>query len=145
MNAPIRTKIDSGLTLIEMIIVIVMASMVGLMLTTIMTTALEKSGETIKTVNKEVDAEKIMETITADYIRLNNLTPTTAIDTLKTYIENGNYTNTSLGADPTSQSGWNGTLTPSQDILVVIVDVGGKKLVTMFTESRGLASATLSY
>ncbi len=124
---------SKGFTLIEVIVTILMAAIMGAFFIQFMGTAMSKSSRAIENVRDEATAEGIMEQIVADYVaEINKTDPTAALNTMtgKTY-----------GTDVTMQyitfnsSGAEQTATLSKT-LKVTVKAPGRDLVTLLTESR---------
>lgn len=86
----------NGFTLIEIIVTIVVAAIVGTIFIQFMSKSLTKSAEPLTLIQKAYSLNQIIEEITADYKVLLDSDSDTALTTLKTYIENGNIS----GNDP---------------------------------------------
>ena len=80
-----------GFTLIEIIVTIVLAAIMGTIFIQFMSKSLTKSAEPLMLVQEVYSLNQIIEEITADYKDLLKADSDTALTTLKTYIENGNY------------------------------------------------------
>jgi type II secretory pathway pseudopilin PulG len=80
---------EKGLTLLEIIVSIILASIMGAMLVQFMGTSMIKSAKPLARLQQNLTLNDIMENITADYKKLlmDNSTP---IATLKGYIDSGN-------------------------------------------------------
>ena len=86
INSPNR----KGFTLIEIIVTIILAAIMGTIFIQFMSKSLTKSAEPIRLVQKSYSLNQIIEEITADYKNLLDSGSDTVLTTLKTYIENGN-------------------------------------------------------
>jgi prepilin-type N-terminal cleavage/methylation domain-containing protein len=120
MKANLRNK-QAGFTLIEYIVGLVIAGIVAAMVYTFFGTALTQSGVPLLRLQKEADLAKVMENITEDYNRLNNInlryrwqasTPY-SLDTIvtpKTIPANPNgghyYQCTNAGTSSTTEPSW---------------------------------------
>jgi prepilin-type N-terminal cleavage/methylation domain-containing protein len=94
-----RINKNDGFTLIEVIVTLIVASILGTMLVTFMGTTLTGSVQPLLRVQNANIAGQVMENITADYNKLNwddiGAGTTVALSTLKTHVQNGNVsTNT---------------------------------------------------
>jgi len=77
------TKIGSkGFTLVEIIVTIVVAGILGVIFMQLMGTALNSSWNSVEIVRDESNGEGIMEQIIADFVREMNSDPTNALNTL---------------------------------------------------------------
>jgi len=79
----------SGFSLIEIIIALLVASLLGTVLIQYMSTSLTKSAEPVIMIQKGYALNQVMESMTADYKNL-LLTATDPLTTFKNYVENGN-------------------------------------------------------
>ena len=79
----------NGFSLIEIIIALLVASLLGTVLIQYMSTSLIKSAEPVIMIQKGYDLNHVMESMTADYKNL-LLTATDPLTTFKNYVENGN-------------------------------------------------------
>ena len=85
-----------GFTLIEIIVTIVLAAIMGTIFIQFMSKSLTKSAEPLTLVQEGYSLNQIIEEITADYKDLLKADSDTALTTLNTYIANGNIS----GNDP---------------------------------------------
>jgi type II secretory pathway pseudopilin PulG len=82
---------DRGLTILEIIVTIVVAAILGTVLVRVMSTSLTRSSVPITLLQDTYSARQIIEEMTADYEELyDKYAREYDISTLKTYIENGN-------------------------------------------------------
>lgn len=140
--------IDSkGFTLVEIIVTLVAAGILGAIFIQFMGTALNASWNSVEIVRDEAGAEAVMEQIMADYVAEINSDPDNALGTLVTNNINGNYgANVSMqyiGFDIVGSEFDTGGV-PSNNLKVVIQPTGqiapaitGRySLTTIFTNSR---------
>jgi prepilin-type N-terminal cleavage/methylation domain-containing protein len=82
----LKTKIISskGFTLVEVIVTLVAAGILGVIFIQLMGTALNSSWNAVEIVRDEADTEKVMEQIIADYVANINNDPTTALNNMVT-------------------------------------------------------------
>jgi len=95
MNTPTVWR-QRGFTLLEVLITLIVASILGAVLVQLMGTNLLNSGTSVVRVQNHYNLTKIMNSITVDYKILMAADSTTALKTLKGYIEKGNIS----GNDP---------------------------------------------
>jgi prepilin-type N-terminal cleavage/methylation domain-containing protein len=81
---------EKGFTFMEIIITLVVAGILGAMLVPLMGTNLLSSATAVVRVQNHYNLTEIMDKITIDYKKLMAADSTTALETLKGYIENGN-------------------------------------------------------
>lgn len=86
---PFLSTDQRGFTLLEIIVSIIVASIMGAMLVQFMGTSMIKSAKPVARLQQNLSLNDVMENITADYKKLltDNATP---ISTLKGYIDSGN-------------------------------------------------------
>jgi len=80
---------DKGFTLIEMLITIVIAAILGTITFTYISASLTKNAQLLSQAKKAMDLQQVMENILADY-KLSAKTKV-ALDTIKTNIDNKAY------------------------------------------------------
>ena len=80
---------DRGFTLLEIVITLVVASILGAVLAQYMNTALSRSTEQITFIQESFSLNRIIEEMTTDYKNLLE-TDSDPLTTLETYIDNGN-------------------------------------------------------
>jgi prepilin-type N-terminal cleavage/methylation domain-containing protein len=146
-----RINKNDGFTLIEVIVTLIVASILGTMLVTFMGTTLTGSVQPLLRVQNANIAGQVMENIAADYNKLNSddigAGTTVALSTLKTNIQNGNVlTNTPYyGGYTIVYNDYvvlnsNGTTAPIADTtgnnrtLRVSIKQGSQTLTTLFTK-----------
>ena len=147
------TKSDQrGFTLIEVIVTIIAAAIVGVIFINFMGTAMSKSVRSVEMVQGEADAEALLEQVVADYVYELNRDPSTALNTIKGFIDgpppkygtkvtcafitfdtNGNHT-PYTGADENLKR-----------TLKVTVAAAGNDLVTLLTRSRTSNSPPVAF
>jgi prepilin-type N-terminal cleavage/methylation domain-containing protein len=129
----------NGFTLIEVIVTILMAAIMGAFFIQFMGTAMSKSSRSIENVRDEAAAESIMEQIVADYVaEINKNDPTLALGTIRSRSYGTARTNVNMGYVTFDLSGAIQTTTLSKTLRVTVqpVQAPGRELVTLLTESR---------
>ena len=92
MTHSVSTKIGSkGFTLVEIIVTIVAAGILGVIFVQLMGTALNSSWNAVEIVRDESGSEGAMEEIIADYVATINSDPTSALANIRNNINNKNY------------------------------------------------------
>jgi prepilin-type N-terminal cleavage/methylation domain-containing protein len=131
---------QSGFTLIEIIITIILAALVGTaMFTYLYSSSVTDSPTAVELTRGEADIESIMEQIVLEYITAANkgTTPSDALQTIKDKVDTGGYdtgTYTVSQTAPTDANLAGPTDRPS--IVVEIVDPDGQTIMALFTASR---------
>jgi prepilin-type N-terminal cleavage/methylation domain-containing protein len=82
---------SKGFTLVEIIVTLVAAGILGVIFTQFMGTALDASWNAIEIVRDEAGGEGVMEQIIADFVEEMNSDPDNTLGTLVTNNTNGNY------------------------------------------------------
>jgi prepilin-type N-terminal cleavage/methylation domain-containing protein len=124
-----------GFTLVEVIVTILIAAIMGAFFIQFMGTAMSRSVRAIENVRDEASAEKVMEQIVADYVaEINKNDPTAALGTIKGRSYGNGQIIVNMGY-VTFLSGAKQTTTLSRT-LQVTVQAPGTDLVTLLTESR---------
>ena len=75
-----KTMGSKGFTLVEIIVTIVAAGILGAIFVQLMGTALSSSWNSVEIVRDEANAERLMERIIGEYVALINNDPDTALD-----------------------------------------------------------------
>ena len=137
-----------GFTLIEVIVTILAAAIVGVIFINFMGTAMSKSVRSVEMVQGEALSEATLERITADYVFKINQNSSTALGLIKTDIDNksiygDNVTATYIifdsgGNEAPDTAGLNRTLK-------VTVAAAGNDLVTLLTRSRNANSPPVPF
>lgn len=133
----------NGFTLIEVIVTIIAASILGLIFMNFMGTAMSKSVRSIELVQGEASAEATLERIIADYVQKINQDDSAALD----FMSNEINTKKSYGAyvsayfitfNPVSgeASKYEGSDDDEKRTLKVTVSAEGNDLITLLTLSR---------
>ena len=137
---------DRGLTILEIIVTIVVAAILGTVLVRVMSTSLTRSSVPITLLQNTYSINQIIEEMTADYEDLyDEYVKEYDISTLKTYIENGNVSSNSPYYGPYSldyidyiefDESNNETVDTSGDnrILKVTVTSNNQPLTVLFTK-----------
>ena len=133
----------NGFSLIEIIIALLVASLLGTVLIQYMSTSLTKSAEPVIMIQKGYALNHVMESMTADYKKL-LLTDTDPLTTFKNYVENGNSAenNPYYGEEYAVQTGYivldggnEGTdLSGGNQILKVTIALNEQSLTALFTK-----------
>lgn len=127
-----RTK-SAGFTLVEVIVIVVVAGFLGVVLVSLMGTQLTKSAAPLLTARDAAQAESTMEAITAYYTQCVNNSTSGALDAVALqYPSNATLT-------MTRNASFN-----SVDALIVTVNEGGSTLTTVLTQARNNASDGVS-
>lgn len=143
-------KKDSGFTLIEIIVTLIVASILGTIVATFMGSTMTGSVQPLLRVQHANTAGQVMENITADFNKLNSDDigngTTIALSTLKTNILSGSTNSTYYGAtyaiafNDYVVLNSNGTTAPIADgtgnnrTLRVSITQGSQTLTTLFTK-----------
>jgi prepilin-type N-terminal cleavage/methylation domain-containing protein len=148
MLSLIKKPDQGGFTLIEVIVTIIAAAIVGVIFINFMGTAMSKSVRSVEMVQGEASAEATLERIIADYVQKMNQNNATALGLIKTDIDNktvygDNVTATyvifdSNGNEAPDTAGLNRTLK-------VTVAAAGNDLVTLLTRSRNANSPSVPF
>jgi prepilin-type N-terminal cleavage/methylation domain-containing protein len=132
-----------GFSLIEIIITLLVAALLGTVLIQYMSTSLTKSAEPVIMIQKGYALNHVMESMTADYKNL-LLTHTDPLTTFKNYVENGNNAGNTpyYGEAYEVQTGYitfNGgnedqDISGDNQILKVTITLNGQSLTALFTK-----------
>ena len=131
-----RGGFSGGFTLVEVIVTIMMAAIMGAFFIQYMGTAMSRSVVAIENVRDEADAEKLMEQIVADYVaEINKTDPTEALSTIKGKNYGPSVTMTYITFN---SGGVEQALVPpnTSNTLKVMVRAPGNSLTTLLTQSR---------
>jgi len=144
--APKHT-VQNGFTLMEIIITLVAAGILGAIFINLMGTALSDSVKSVELVNNEAEGVRIMEEIIANYVFEINSNPAGALAKLKTDADGGVYgPNVSMQYVRFDISGnLIGPVGPGDTLLVTIQTDPGKDLKNILTKSRAPTDALLRY
>jgi len=118
----------SGFTLLELIVIIVVAGFLGALLVQMLGTQLLRSGNPVVTAKESAQAEAALEGVVAYYTSRVNTNISGALDDVKTQYS-GNST-VSFSAD---DANWQST---GVRVLTVTVTAGGSRLTALLTQSR---------
>jgi len=122
---PAPKKHPHGFSLVELIVIIVLAGFLGVVLVNLLGTQLSKSGVPLASTQDAARAEGTMESVVAFYTQQVNNSTSGALDAVVArYPNNATFTATRNGS-------FNGV-----DALIVTVDEGGVSLTTVLTQER---------
>jgi type II secretory pathway pseudopilin PulG len=128
-----------GFTLVEVIVTILMAAIMGAFFIQFMGTAMSKSTRAVENVREEAAAESIMEQIVADYVtEINKANPGAALATIRGRTYGTSQVSVNMGYITFSLAGAKQTTTLSRTLQVTVrpAQAPGNELVTLLTESR---------
>jgi len=120
-------KHQQGFSLVELIVIIVVAGILGAVLVNLMGTQLIRSGTPLASAQDAARAETTMESVVAYYTQVVNADTSTALDAVAAHYPN-NATFTA-----TRNTNFNGS---GVDALIVTVTEGGASLTTILTQER---------
>jgi len=137
-----RGGFDNGFTLVEVIVTIIAAGILGAIFINFMGTAMSKSTQALDNVRNEADAETLMEQIVSDYVlEINKDDPSEALRTinLKDYGPRVSKVYITFDASGNEQE-----LIPpnTSNTLKIMVQAPGDRLTTLLTNSRLPGSPT---
>lgn len=140
-----------GFTLVEVIATIIVAAILGTIFINYMGTAMSQSTRAIEIVRDEAGAEALIEQIVADYVYEVNRDPSTALATMKGYID---LPTLKYGSKVSAQyikykddlSGDEEKPPPAlSNTLKVTIAAAGNDLITLLTKSRTTTSPTVAF
>ena len=136
----------NGFTLVEIIITLVAAGILGAIFINLMGTALSDSWHSVERVRDEAEGVQIMEQIIADYVLEINTNPAGALAKLKTDVDGGFYGLKVSMQYVTFDSGGNivGPVAPG-DTMLVTIQASGKNITNILTSSRAAGDPPLRY
>ena len=132
-----RGNFPNGFTLVEVIVTILAAAIMGAFFIQFMGTAMSKSVEAIENVRDEASAEALMEQIVTDYVaEINKADPSLALGAMIAKNSSNNYgPGVTMEYITFNSSGAEQTATLSKT-LKVTVPAPGNNLITLLSESR---------
>ena len=145
---------QNGFTLVEIVITLIAAGILGTIFINLMSTALNDSWNSVEMVNNEARAVRKMEEIIADYVKEINADPTNALWTIYDAIDNGNYNEPPVAPHTitvTSQyiefvSGKDEPVAiGASNTIRVTVQAGGSRLTTILAKSRSAGDQPVRY
>ncbi len=138
---------QNGFTLVEIIITLVAAGILGAIFINLMGTALRDSWNSVEMVSNEAEGVRRMEEIIADYVVEINSNPAGALAKLKSDADGGLYgPNVSMQYVRFDTNGnLVGPVGPGDTLLVTIQTDPGKDLKNILTESRSATDTLLRY
>jgi hypothetical protein len=154
MKPPALEKLKSrgftlGFTLVEVIVTILAAAIVGVIFINFMGTAMSKSVRPVEMVQGEANAEAIIERIVADYVYELNQNPAGGLNTIKGQIDSPtlkygtNVTCVYIAFDANGNEGPDSS--GENRTLKVTVAAAGNDLVALLTKSRSGNSPPVSF
>ena len=136
-----------GFTLVEIIITLLAAGILGAIFINLMGTALSDSWSTVEMVRDEARGVQVMEHIIADYVTEMNSDPANALATLIANKDNGDYgTFVLMQYIEFDAAGIEVFTAPAiSDTLKVTVQATGKTLTNIFTNCRTVNDPLIRY
>lgn len=139
-----RKMSNHGFTLIEVIVTIIAAGILGAIFINFMGTAMSRSARSLENVQGEADAESVLEKIVADYVEKINLNESSALTDMERAINTDRIYNSSereitvAAAYITFDSSGNesGDTAGLNRTLKVTVNANDHRLTTLLTRSR---------
>jgi prepilin-type N-terminal cleavage/methylation domain-containing protein len=144
---PGRLRDSNGFTLIEVIITVIATAIVGAIFANFMGYGMSRTVRSVEMVKGEADAERLMDRIIADYVFRINADSATALNLMKTDVDNGAYgtivSATFIIFDPggnqiTDSGGLSRTLKIS-------IAASGNDIVALLTRSRSSSSPAVAF
>jgi prepilin-type N-terminal cleavage/methylation domain-containing protein len=138
-----KTAYPEGFTLIEIIITILIAGILGVVFATYLGTSLTKSADPVNMARTEGAAEMVVEKIDSDYVRtINGAGFATALATLYATDYGPSVTKTYITFDASGQEQPGGV----NDSVKITVQLQGRTLQILFTQARtAAADPTINY
>ena len=135
---------SGGFTLVEIIITIIAAGILGYVFASLMGTAMENSWKSIEIVAGEANAEGTMNAIITRYVKEVNNDPNNALATMKSIAASfgDNVSMDYITFDPSGDEQPSGIAT---NTLKVTVQAPGKDFITIITRSRKDADPIVKY
>jgi prepilin-type N-terminal cleavage/methylation domain-containing protein len=145
--------LNSGFTLVEVIVTIMATAILGVIFVNFMGTAMSKSTRAVELVQGEAKAEALLECIVADYVFKMNLDSSTALTALISDIDNRRICGLNTPATPGITTAYiafdaSGNEIPSGGLnrtLKVTVAASGSDLTTLLTSSRSANSPPVPF
>jgi prepilin-type N-terminal cleavage/methylation domain-containing protein len=129
--------VTKGFTLIEIIITILIAGILGVVFVTYLGTSLTKSADPVNMARTEGAAEMVVEKINSDYVRtVNGAGFATALATLYATDYGPSVTKAYVTFDGAGQEQPGGT----NDSLKITIQSQGRKITILFTQTRTAAA-----
>ena len=145
-NLKTKTICSKGFTLVEVIVTIMAAGILGAIFIQFMGTALNSSWNAVEIVRDEADAEKVMEQIIADYVANINNDPAAALNNMVTTYNGQTIDGIHITSQYTAFDDFGNEVSPtSNDTLKVVLSSSGPvspaitgrySLTTILTNSR---------
>ena len=147
-STKLTAKHPKGFTLVEIVITVLAVGILGAIFIQFMGTALEDSWQTVEIVHNEAEREGVMEQIIADYVRLLNTDPDTALATMVSTYHNQSINGNAVTVEYKwfDDAGNEIDPTPTLSFAVkVTIQGSGNNLVTILTESRDAGDPFVRY
>jgi len=138
----------AGFSLLELIVTIVVAAILGSLMVQFSGTALIGVADSVTVVRGEATAKGVLEHIISDYVQAVNSTPDTALATIVTNIDSNVYgTAVTITRNYTDFTAGGAEVSPSpadSETLKVTVQGEGHSLTVLLSESRARANDPIS-
>ena len=141
--APSTPRGEGGFTLVEVIVAIIIAAVLGTLMVQFMGSTLTRANVPVQNVQEEMDRVSVMEKIMSDYVVQMNTDPAGALTTMKAAADGGGYDTAASTVTMTyiAFDGTGGETGPTlNDTLKVTVATDNATLVTILTNSRTAAT-----
>ena len=147
-STPLTADRSKGFTLVEIVITVLAVGILGAIFIQFMGTALEDSWQTVEIVHNEAEREGVMEQIIADYVRLLNTNPYTALATIVTNYDGQTFSGNQVTVDYMWFDDTGSEVDPPPTLsfaVKVTIQGSGNNLVTILTESRDAGDPFVRY
>jgi type II secretory pathway pseudopilin PulG len=147
MKMPLKGKAgQAGFTLVEAIVTVVVAAVMGVIFAQLMGTAMSQSARAVENVRREAGAEALVEWIVADYlVEINKDDPSGALGVIKGRNYGGNVAKKYIEFDAGGNEDPNHNPDTASDTLKVTVEAIGGPLTVLLTNSRIGASPPVAF
>ena len=143
-----RNHQSAGFSLLEIIVTIVVAAILGSLMVQFSGTALTSVADSVNVVRGEATAKGVLEHIISDYVQAVNSAPDTALATIVTNIDSNAYgTGVTITRNYTDFTGGGTEVSPSpsdSETLKVTVQGEGHSVTVLLSESRVRADDPIS-
>lgn len=145
IRRPVKIMQQRGFTLVEIIITLLVAGILGAVFINLLGTTLNESWNTVERVRDEADSVAVMEKIIADYVTEMNANPAGALAQIITYNGAGDYGTGVSMQYVEFDAGGNLYAVGSGDNLLVTVPSSGKDIINLLTSSRAATDPAIRY